>query len=1053
MKTEPKRQYQQSLQSTCASDTHNMHISEHSKESADAHRILKNKTREHLRMKTQRTEQVMDGTENVTVKTIERTFSNSRSTTRCRYRKPRFYAIGKQYTYLNPIEIPEFASHKTVVCPMEIDTEFTEYSINIIHPKPSEVINKTITNQLRFINEPVGKILAHPDISDIARHPIMKSGFSPVDYLKLHGIDCHLSRLETDEQLPIIRFDLYGFFLVAELYRMVIGEYRDDIDYAVYNTDEKTGNFTMTRRLTAEMPSNRETPTQYIKMPWVLEINGGRRRVAIKLFDTCAVHGKSNYKTFCNTSGVELTYKNSLTSTDKARMDIIYTERPDDFDNYALGDLYNYDALIGNSDRFREIYKALGIEEFFEDPRLTIGATVKNILTSKLLKHFGLSKKDKKLLLELCEHGTAKYFKGFGKLTSVYNAKVDGGRCRNNRPTTVTSNKLIADADISGCYGNGLRHQEFPIGRPMVIDYTIKSKHNQFLTLRQFLKKHRKNLVPGLWQARVSTLDDYQLKHVQDFVISWIPPKNPANIPTDTNLESTEWWTIDNIGVTKIFTRDIKLAVITEDFIEWLENVCSVKQRAELLDNLYIHTVAYYPKCERVDTIDELLKRRKNHTGKNTTNSVEKRGRSKIVKTEQECYAWTSVNLGDLLVDSLLELRGRYKKWIPDQKPWNTLYKLVINTIYGIMVSPFFAIGNVVVGNNITARARAMAWYMEKSLNGFQTITDGCAFELDRVVYQQNKRKITAELLVELYTPEKSKRLEFKSLFQNTDIELGTLNKDGKITVVGKRSEEIITGKELEELVAAQVAEHIKKTFPNVSVVKKFNFEIKSFSTAAAFHGSANYKFWKGDNKVTTKMRSYRDNECEAETMNGDELQSLTDHYLPSEEFLEELRHTPFNVSRAKTYLFRKILKPSEYKKNYQSSWKNSQAFPGCTVESARLLRECSLSQFTFQTYDQLKTWEREQKYLISKYGQSYETFFINDDGTINFKQMIDSIDAAIRSGARNLKSTIKSNEWRNHARQYEEHPEYQCLVMVRNNLDIRYGRKLPTDNNNNNDD
>ncbi|NET69395.1 MAG: hypothetical protein F6K63_35450, partial [Moorea sp. SIO1G6] len=537
-------------------------------------------------------------------------------------------------------------------------------------------------------------------------------------------------------------------------------------------------------------------------------------------------------------------------------------------------------------------------------------------------------------------------------------------------------------------------------------------------------------------------------KHVQDNLISWIPPRNPSNIPTDTDLEATEWWTEDNIGTTKIFTRDVKLAVITEDFIEWLENVCSVKQKAELLDNLHIVTATYYPRCERVDTLEELLDRRANHTGKNTTNAVNQRKKSKIIKTEQECYAWTSVNLGELLVDKLLKLRSQYSKKIASEKPWNSLYKLIINTIYGIMVSPFFAIGNVVVGNNITARARAMAWYMEKSLHGFQTITDGCAFELDNVIHKKSSRKLTAEALVEAYTPSKANHLKFGSLFKDQDIELGTIQQDDELTVIAKTKNGIMTSKELENMTAKQVATHIRNTFPSVSVVNKFEFEIKSICTSGTFHGSANYKFQIGDEKVTTKMRSYRDNECQAETMNGDELQSLTNEYLPSETFLDSLHETPYSVERAKTYLFRKILKPSEYKKNYLTSWKNSQAFPGCTVESARLLRECSLSQFTFQTHDQMKSWEREQKYLINKYGQSYETFFTNDDGTINYQLMTNSIDAAIRAGNRNFKSTIKEHKYYHAARHYEEHPEFQCLLMVRANLDIRYGRKLVTGKN-----
>ena len=48
-----------------------------------------------------------------------------------------------------------------------------------------------------------------------------------------------------------------------------------------------------------------------------------------------------------------------------------------------------------------------------------------------------------------------------------------------------------------------------------------------------------------------------------------------------------------------------------------------------------------------------------------------------------------------------------------------------------------FSIHDIIVdaniaGNNITARA--IAWYMEKALHGLQTITDGCAFQINRVI-------------------------------------------------------------------------------------------------------------------------------------------------------------------------------------------------------------------------------------------------------------------------------------------------------------------------------
>src|SRR5262249_1865832 len=51
--------------------------------------------------------------------------------------------------------------------------------------------------------------------------------------------------------------------------------------------------------------------------------------------------------------------------------------------------------------------------------------------------------------------------------------------------------------------------------------------------------------------------------------------------------------------------------------------------------------------------------------------------------------------------------------------------KLMVNTLYGSLVCRHFAIGNVVVANNITARARLGVWMVAKALGLRQTITDG----------------------------------------------------------------------------------------------------------------------------------------------------------------------------------------------------------------------------------------------------------------------------------------------------------------------------------------
>ena len=124
----------------------------------------------------------------------------------------------------------------------------------------------------------------------------------------------------------------------------------------------------------------------------------------------------------------------------------------------------------------------------------------------------------------------------------------------------------------------------------------------------------------------------------------------------------------------------------------------------------------------------------------------------------------------------------------------------------------------------------------------------------------------------------------------------------------------------------------------------------------------------------------------------------LTEEYSPSEEFLKAL-YRPQAVERSNVFIMSRILKVGDYRKNYQR-WHDTDVFPGCSIELPRLLHEFSISQFTFQTYEQFKSWESEHKRYLRKYGQSYEMFFINESGTLNFQLMVETIDKLIRDGA-----------------------------------------------------
>jgi len=977
-----------------------------------------------------------------------------------------FYRTKQDYLYPDtPIADP---AGQSAFLPIEIDTEFFHLDYDINQAGQFKRVQKTLTNQLRAIALSDGLIFAHPDISDIAQHPIFSSGFSVVDYLIALGHNASLKRVNSPigrDEYPMLMTNLYTFYGVAELFRIFTGVFLDDIRDITLHPGKQS--IDQGRRTIASNTLHKQY-NPWIELPWILTLNNYDYQVCLSLFDTCAVHGNSSYKDFCTNSGFKLDYKELFTSAEKADMCRMYIERLIHFNFYGLGDLWNYKALLMNAENFKLIYKSLGLENYFTLPRLTIGATVANMIEASILKMFahhsyietGYTKSA--IIKEFCSYSTASWLKKKTTTTACYNSKVDGGRCRNNRPTDVRINGVICDTDISGCYGEGLRAQLYPLGKPAVLEYPIDSAINNYKTLRQFLKKYEKELIPGLWQARVSTRKEYVLKYPQDFIVSWIPPKDISKMITDIDKPgSDEWWNEDNVGLTKIFTNQVHLGLIQHDFVQWLDEIATSRQRKELLDNLMVVTALFYPKSEQVDSIEDLVKCHQTHAGKNTATIKARKRKTTEIMTRQECHAWYGVNIGEMLVNLLLIERKKHAK----ESTLNLLYKLCINTTYGDLVSQFFKISNVCVGNNITARARALAWYMEKGLHGFQTITDGCAFDLNKVFFPEEYRLITGENVVSAYAKieEGSKHFPLKPL-ANLDyidiLQVTIPNKQkqknewkGCLVLYQGEKSTFLSLKETQNWLDTKVAEHLRNLFPNVDVlhhptkdvygnqrIGQFEFEAKGIYNSAAFHGTANYVL-SIENQDKVRMRSYTPREHTSFELAADDLQVLREDYHPSNEFLAMLQENPLKVKRSEVYINTRILKIRDWRRNY-TSWQYSQAFPGCTVENAALLRELSLSQFTFQTHEQYKAWSKEFDTLRRRYGQSYEMFFVDDEEYLDYQRLVNEVDAAIRAGKMSFLDGVDKRQ-SNFYRHYQPHPQLPALETAQLRLGERYGYAL----------
>lgn len=313
-----------------------------------------------------------------------------------------------------------------------------------------------------------------------------------------------------------------------------------------------------------------------------------------------------------------------------------------------------------------------------------------------------------------------------------FNAIVQGGRCNNEQPW----NYLIeygADIDLNSCYGSALRTLIYPIGLPTVWGYT---ESEDLPTLEKWLSENKNDLVDDLYQIVV----EGTLSFNQDLIYSKLTTEKDIDKARSKGWEkeyqdddSGHEADVQHIGGDFVLIRnEIENGVITGTVLKTLINVCSEKEWSQI-KNLRVKAASAYLASNRIDTLEEWIDiviadkgTRKNEGGK----------AGSLKDTRTRC--WYGVPLENFigkLIDARNGIKKQKKTAIDAVEKANLdalqeAMKLFVNTLYGVFASPYFTIGNVILANNITARARVGAWMMNKALNTIQSITDGGAYSL-----------------------------------------------------------------------------------------------------------------------------------------------------------------------------------------------------------------------------------------------------------------------------------------------------------------------------------
>ncbi len=314
--------------------------------------------------------------------------------------------------------------------------------------------------------------------------------------------------------------------------------------------------------------------------------------------------------------------------------------------------------------------------------------------------------------------------------TACFNALVQGGRCLNENPFDYTVGNGL-DVDISGCYGESLRSMILPVGLPTVWSYTPNETRP---TLGDWLDKNERQLVDGLWSCLVSG----HLSFEQDLIFSkLVKVKDIRKASCSSDDEDS-----DIPADLVMLRREIKNGVITSDVLNCLRKV-TTNAEWQGIKKLEVVTACAYLRDDRMDGVQEWCDAVMADYG--CYKSRVKSGTS----VDSRSRAWYGVPL-EGFVGKLVDERRRYKKLgkdtsIPEPERMkyqglDGMLKLMVNTVYGVLASRYFAIGNTVLANNITARARVGVWMVAKALGLRQCITDGGIYTPDRVCWFHSRR-------------------------------------------------------------------------------------------------------------------------------------------------------------------------------------------------------------------------------------------------------------------------------------------------------------------------
>ena len=765
------------------------------------------------------------------------------------------------------------------------------------------------------------------------RHDTLKSPLVVIDHMKSLGIPASVRRIERydrdkKEKLAKIPNKLiipfYFYFGVAD-YGFIANDddYRKDLKSFYANKKGRT--ITFDKHLSSKYVGDNNSCETPFKTNWIININGTEFVIWLKFIDLVAMLGNRGLDSAFQIAGVEQKKEKDLIKDyEKPNMLDVYIYKSYEFDKYAgIADL-QLDVLIDNiinlDNKIYEDFKLDYLPDTYKQPSKTIGSSVVNlfnaVLTEKILGAecqnvkpqnleylTGLEEKTplKNLTLKEYKKVQNNIFEILTKDASAESllkyinqdftfllAKVQAGRCRNNKPSFFSSTFLSYDIDISGCYNRGMGILDYPLGTPIIFtcktskkkekiisNEKIKTKKGSYNKIRYRFEVNKPVvsletlinhfnlddskkclLVDNLWFFNITTMEN--LNYFQSLIPSFYDTTYEKYKSRKMDVCSKQGDLDFNSGTITILGHEIINGVLTSELLRTIKQNNSAKIYQDFIKKVGVTAGVFYPKnlkCENVDQVIEKRILKDKNCNKKKKRDFDINIEGVQIVNENDCHAWTSYNLGNLIIDKLRFFRNQYDKGTPE----NEFYKLISNTIYGDQVSRFFITSNIVVANNITATVRSYMWLLENSLFLNGSITDGDVGFFHEALYPTNDKYFnTAKLHIADY--EKNHTLQANDICQKKPLIKVVYNETNKEIIINNKNYD--NKREVDQIVLERINEHIRTVFPNSSLLTKkyqvldekqkdvmsykeieglFELEIKSYNNFYARKNSSDY--------------------------------------------------------------------------------------------------------------------------------------------------------------------------------------------------------------------